>query len=237
MAGMPAMQEQLPAMAMDGRYAGAIAGNCATQRICAQRNFVRYSTRKRNPILALVEHFGQSVRVARQCYDPAMAMVVDKHNAVLPGRFAYLMGLYAENYHRLTRLFAPQTLHIGSYRSCVDDGLDLYLEVVERHPYTMELHLTYCMADRDTGGPAPSAWLRVYRDAHVAEATHCHPGKRLWHALGPFPPAKTVFEHRMRMASFLNRWLEYLAEQGHSCGTLEPVAPNLIAPGALPHCA
>jgi uncharacterized protein len=185
------------------------------------------------PILAVVERFGQSGRAACECYDPGMAMVADKRNAVLPGRFAYLMGLYAENYHRLTRLFAPQTLDLGGYRSSVDDGLDLYLEVVERHPYTMELHLTYGIADRDTGGPSPSAWLRVYRDAHVAEATHCHPGKRLWHALGPFPPAKSVFEHRMRMASFLNRWLEYLAEQGHSCGTLEPIASG----GALPHCA
>jgi hypothetical protein len=96
----------------------------------------------------------------------------------------------------------------------------------------MELHLTYCMADRDTGGLAPSAWLRMYRDAHVAEATHCHPGKRLWHELGPFPPAQTLFQHRMRMASFLNRWLEYLAEQGHSRGTLVPTAP-----ATLPHCA
>ena len=25
----------------------------------------------------------------------------------------------------------------------------------------------------------------------------------------------------MRMGTFLNRWLEYLAEQGHSIGTLE----------------
>jgi hypothetical protein len=35
-----------------------------------------------------------------------------------------------------------------------------------------------------------------------------------------------VFQRRVRMSSFLNRWLEYLAEQGHSIGTLEP-APSL----------
>jgi uncharacterized protein YqiB (DUF1249 family) len=86
------------------------------------------------------------------------------------------------------------------------------------------------MTDSHTGGPSPSAWLRLYRDAHVAEATHCHPGQRLWRELGPFPPAKTVFQQRMRMASFLSRWLEYLGEQGHSRGTL-------IVAEALPHCA
>lgn len=149
-----------------------------------------------------------------------MARVLDRHDKLLPGRFAYLMGLYAENYHRLARLFAPQELAPGTYFSSVDDGLDVRLDIVERHPYTIELHLSYCMLDQETGAPAPSAWLRMYRDAHVAEATHCQPGKHLLHELGPMPPAKTVFDRRMRMATFLNRWLEYLAEQGHSRGTL-----------------
>lgn len=160
-----------------------------------------------------------------------MSIALDRHVFnPLPGRFAYLMGLYAENYHRLTRSFAPHLLDSGSYVSSVDDGLDLRLDVIERHRYTLELHLTYCMTDNRTGGPSPSAWLRMYRDAHVAEATHCHPGQRPWRELGPFPLAKTLFQHRMRMATFLNRWLEYLAEQGHSRATLLPLA-------AVPACA
>lgn len=161
-----------------------------------------------------------------------MSAVKEKPSTELPGRFAYLMGLYAENYHRLTRLFAPQKLEPGSYVSSVDDGLDVRLDIIECHLYTIELHLTYCMTDPDTGSPSPSAWLRLYRDAHVAEATHCHPSKRLWKDLGPFPPAKTVFQQRMRMATFLNRWMEYLAEQGHSQGTLERVSADV-----LPNCA
>ena len=161
-----------------------------------------------------------------------MTTALDQRKSVLPGRFAYLMGLYAENYHRLTRLFAPQDLEPGTYISSVDDGLDVRLDIIERHPYTIELHLTYCMTDQETGSPSPSAWLRLYRDAHVAEATHCHPSKRLWKDLGPFPPANTVFQQRMRMATFLNRWMEYLAEQGHSKGTL------VALPGSvLPNCA
>jgi uncharacterized protein YqiB (DUF1249 family) len=149
-----------------------------------------------------------------------MVNVVEPRSRFLPGRFAYLMGLHAENYHRLARLFAPQELAAGAYLSSIDDGLDVHLDVVERHPYTLDLRLSYCMIDHDTGHPAPSAWLRMYRDAHVAEATHCHADRRLQRVIGPLPPAKTVFDQRMRMATFLNRWLEYLAEQGHSRGTL-----------------
>lgn len=158
-----------------------------------------------------------------------MSVVLDRRTALLPGRFEFLMGLYAENYHRLARLFAPQELSPGRYVSSIDDGLDVHLQVLERHPYTLELELTYDLVDEQTGLRTPSAQLRVYTDAHVAEALHCHPGRHLWQVLGPFPPARTVLQHRLRMNGFLTRWLEYLAEQGHSLGTLErerePPAP------------
>ncbi len=150
-----------------------------------------------------------------------MSVVFENSRAVLPSRFAYLMGLYAENYHRLVRVFAPQRLEVGRYLSSVDDGLDVQLDVLERHAYTLELKLSYRMRDVDGEAPA-AAWLRIYSDAHVAEVSHYHAGKHLWHALGSFPATKTLFAHRMRMATFLNRWLEYLAEQGHSFGTLMP---------------
>ena len=150
-----------------------------------------------------------------------MSVVLDRRAALLPGRFEFLMGLYAENYHRLARLFAPQGLVPGRYVSSVDDGLDVHLQVQGRHPYTLELELTYDLVDEQTGLRTPSAQLRVYTDAHVAEALHCHPGRHLWQVLGPFPPARTVLQHRLRMNGFLTRWLEYLAGQGHSLGTLE----------------
>jgi uncharacterized protein YqiB (DUF1249 family) len=151
-----------------------------------------------------------------------MSVVLDNRHSLLPGRFEFLMGLYAENYHRLTRLFAPQKLAAGRYVSKVDDGLNVQLHVQECHPYTLELELTYEFVDAQTGQRAPSAQLRMYTDAHVAEALHCHPGRHLWQVLGPFSPAQTVFQHRLRMNRFLSRWLEYLPEQGHSIATLEP---------------
>ena len=58
-----------------------------------------------------------------------MSAVLDSRTNLLPGRFGFLMGLYAENYHRLTRLFAPQQLEPGRYLSNVDDGLNVHLHV------------------------------------------------------------------------------------------------------------
>ena len=149
--------------------------------------------------------------------------------ALLPNRFDWLMGLYAENHSRLARLFAPERLHIGEYVSTVDDGLDVRLSVQQRHPYTLELGLSYAVVDATTGNPAPSAQLRTYIDARMTEALHCEPGRDLWQVLGPLAPARNIMLHRLRMNGFLNRWLEYLAEQGHSLGTLECVSPTSTA--------
>ena len=149
-----------------------------------------------------------------------MSAILDHPHKLLPGRFEFLMGLYAGNYHRLTRLFAPQQLAPGRYVSRTGDGLDVHLHVQDCHPYTLELELTYDFVDAHTDHRTPSAQLRMYTDAHVAEAMHCHPGQHLWQVLGPFSPAHTVFQHRLRMNGFLTRWLEYLAEQGHAVETL-----------------
>ncbi|TAN07345.1 MAG: DUF1249 domain-containing protein [Rhodanobacteraceae bacterium] len=148
---------------------------------------------------------------------------------LLPDRFGWLMGLYGENHQRLARLFAPHRLAVGEYVSSLGDGLDVRLSVQERHPYTLELGLTYDVLDASTGNPAPSAQLRCYLDAHMTEALHCQPGRDLWQVLGPLAPARNVLQYRLRMNAFLNRWLEYLAEQGHSLATLECVAPVTVA--------
>src|SRR3546814_1670769 len=80
-------------------------------------------------------------------------------------RFGWLMGLYAENFTRLTRLFEPADLAPGRYASSIGDGLDLRVDVIEQHAYTTELRLTYALRDPVTGEPDPSAFLRLYRDA------------------------------------------------------------------------
>ena len=138
-------------------------------------------------------------------------------------RFGWLMALYAENYTRLTRLFEPADLAPGVYFSCIDDGLDLRVEVLGQHPYTTELRMTYGIRDPLTGEPDPSAFLRLYSDARQVEATHCYVGRRWQDVIGMYPPPAAVLNHRMRMNTFLGKWLQYLAERGHGVATLHGV--------------
>ena len=135
-------------------------------------------------------------------------------------RFGWLMGLYAENFALLTRLFEPADLAPGAWLSCIGDGLDLRLDVLRQHRYTTELRLTYALRDPVTGEPDPSAFLRLYQDARQVEATHCYVGRRWQDVLGMFPPPAELLDHRLRMNTFLGKWLHYLAEQGHGVATL-----------------
>ena len=143
-------------------------------------------------------------------------------------RFGWLMGLYAENHGRLVRLFAPGALAPGRYVSSIGDGLDVFVDVVEQHAYTVELRLSYGLLDPVTGEPDPSAHVRLYRDARQAEATHCYVGRRWQDVIGMYPPPAEIVGHRLRMNTFLGKWLQYLAEQGHGVATLAPVASTEI---------
>lgn len=141
-------------------------------------------------------------------------------------RLAWLMGLYGENYQRIGLLLDHGKLQPGAYVSEVAGGLDLLVEVLEVHAYTLELRLSYRLRDPVTGENDPSAYVRIYRDARQAEVTHCYVGRRWQDLLGLHPSSKVLFGHRLRMNSFLNKWLDYLVGQGHGHNSLKPLAPS-----------
>lgn len=167
-------------------------------------------------------------------YDHAMTQALSRVDRIPRlSRLGWLMGLYAENYLHLVRLFAPDHLHEGRYASSIGDGLDLYLDVIECHRYTVELRMTYGILDPLTGEPDPSAYVRLYRDARQVETTHCYVGRRWQDVVGMYPPADELVSHRLRMNTFLGKWLEYLAERGHGVATLRRIG-DTMAPGPAP---
>ena len=128
-----------------------------------------------------------------------------------------------ENHRKAGIVRSPGELAVGSYVSSIGDGLDLRLDVLEQHRFTSELRLTYAMVDAATGAPDPSAFVRLwYRDARQVEATHCHVGRRWQDARSACIRRPTPrIRHRLRMNTFLGKWLDYLGEQGlwrRACG-------------------
>lgn len=138
--------------------------------------------------------------------------------AVLPpqSRFGNLMGLYAHNYWALTRILGPDHLPLGRHRSEGQVGLPLLLDVLERAPYTVEMKLSYALIDPRSGQPDPSAHVRLYRDARLAEVVTCYFGSRLEHALGRDAPGAAVMRYRLQRNAFFAKWLDYLEHTGHN---------------------
>jgi uncharacterized protein YqiB (DUF1249 family) len=132
-----------------------------------------------------------------------------------PRSFVALMGLYESNYIRLGWLAGDLVALDGRHRSVVADDCDLLLTMTERSPYTSTVNLTYLLPDADGETQFPDMRVRVYHDAHLAEAQE-------WAGAHGQPVLKALRTHAERELDqrwarnvMLNKWLEYCVERGH----------------------
>ncbi|MEM9531473.1 MAG: DUF1249 domain-containing protein [Pseudomonadota bacterium] len=146
-------------------------------------------------------------------------------NLLRKADFRDLMELYAENYRQFCLLFDDLPLGNDYLISRVEDELPIYLQVTRRHRYTTEVRLTYFL-ENSVGRvvPDPDAHLRVYHDAQLAEATHCYPGTVSQPLFGALVSVADVKDHRWKMNRLLDKWLEFLIQQGHGLSTMRPAS-------------
>lgn len=106
----------------------------------------------------------------------------------------------------------------------------LHLQMLEHHPYTSFLHLTYCFeqAEQTDAIAEPRAHIRVYHDLRVAEVTAFDNLQGIQRLAGPELRPKAVYQYQWRANRALHRWLDYLLDQGHSSDTMHPANPRQI---------
>lgn len=144
-----------------------------------------------------------------------------------PRRIAHLLELYERNYRMLHRLLPHMDrLPLRSVSNSAHD-VPLHVEVKERDRYTLTLHLTYEFVDEAGVRRQPDLWVRLYRDAAVAEALECKE-RPPWRAEEEGEQAHDFLSAQWRRNLLLGKWLEYLLEQGHGFEA-EPQAPTAIA--------
>ncbi|MEA3181573.1 MAG: uncharacterized protein QOI59_5096 [Gammaproteobacteria bacterium] len=132
-----------------------------------------------------------------------------------PRSFVALMGLYESNYIRLSWLAGDLVALDGQHRSLVAGDCDLLLTLTERSPYTSTVNLTYLLPDEGGESRFPDMQLRIYHDAHLAEAhewagTHTQPVLKALRT-----HAERELDQRWARNVMLNKWLEYCVERGH----------------------
>ena len=138
-----------------------------------------------------------------------------------------LQEVQEEIYRQLHLLIPDAIAFEDSLVSRVAGSPALRLEVIERHPYTTFLRLTYEFREGEDRSYAPDAHIRFYSDAHIAEATSFNTGQGCSRTAHPSYPPRQILQQAWRRNRALDRWLDYLLKQGHSVATMRPARRSI----------
>jgi len=134
---------------------------------------------------------------------------------VKPQSFAGLMAMYESNYLRLLRLIPELERLDGCFRSRVAGDCELFVDVLERCRYTVTFSLTYFFEGENGRVADPDMTVRAYLDGRQAEAMSLS-GNHRHAALRRLAKAhRAELNARWKRNVVLNKWLEYLSDQGH----------------------
>jgi uncharacterized protein YqiB (DUF1249 family) len=177
-----------------------------------------------------LENENRAALAARPICDIVGAMFNDSLTPVSwrarPRSFVALMSLYESNFVRLGWLAGDVAALHGEYRSRSRAECELILTVLENSRYTTTLNLTYLLPrslpeSLSAGGfeRVPDMQLRVYHDAHLAEAQDGGVAERLSGPTvvrgRPGSVPERELGRRWQRNMMLNKWLEYCVERGH----------------------
>ena len=134
---------------------------------------------------------------------------------VKPRSFVGLMALYESNYLRLLRLLPEIDRLDGCFRSSVAGECDLHIEILERCRYTLTLSLTYHLETDEGLLTDPDMTVRVYLDCQLAEVLQIGDLQRHATLRQLADQHRRELDLRWDRNIILNKWLEYLSDQGH----------------------
>ena len=138
-----------------------------------------------------------------------------------------LHDVQEEIFRQLQLLIPDEVAYFDSFQSRVEGSPLLRMDILERHPYTTFLRLTYFFDNGKAPELAPDAHIRLYSDARMAEVTSFDPVQGCRRTASPFYPHRQLFEKNWRLNLALDKWLGYLLQQGHSIATMR-VASDCI---------
>lgn len=137
------------------------------------------------------------------------------------------MAIHEEIYRQLHLLLPASICHYDVLESHVNGSPPLILHLLERHPYTTFLRLTYAFKGTGNSRFSPNAHIRMYHDAKLAEVTSFSSKQGIRRLASPFIPARTAMLRAWRQNRALEKWLDYVLNQGHHTETMRPVSNRL----------
>jgi uncharacterized protein YqiB (DUF1249 family) len=196
------------------------------------------------------------------CYAFFMVSMTHQNDSYVRHKLKRLQDLQTDLYRQLQLLIPDQIAHYDSFLSRVHGSPLLRMDVIERHPYTHFVRLTYQFDKTEPLEIAPDAHIRVYNDARMAEVTSFDPeqgfdrqahGTEQLHRLPLESPGRLsggshtqrhlssgwlphlqLFQRCWRQNRALDKWLGYLLHQGHSLTSMQPASDKISGTQAQP---
>lgn len=153
----------------------------------------------------------------------------ERHGLFLRPKLKRLHEVQEEIYRQLQLLIPDQVAHHDAFTSRVKGSPLLRLDVLERHPYTHFLRLTYLFENGHEPSVAPDAHIRLYLDVRMAELTAFNAEQGCRRTAHPWYPPRALFQRLWRQNLVLDKWLGYLLDQGHSMETMLPASDCIHA--------
>jgi len=125
------------------------------------------------------------------------------------------MAMYESNFLRLMQLIPELERLDGCFRSRVAGDCELFVDVLERCRYTVTLSLTYFFEGENGRVADPDMTVRAYLDGRVAEAMSLSGNYRHSELRRLAKAHRAELNARWKRNVVLNKWLEYLSDQGH----------------------
>ncbi len=142
-------------------------------------------------------------------------------------RLKRLQEMQEEIYRQLLLLIPDHVVHYDSFQSRVSGSPLLRMDILERHPYTHFLRLTYEFEENEQRELSPDAHIRMYQDARLAEVTSFNPEQGFRRLAHPWYPQYQLFQRTWRQNCALDKWLGYLLHQGHNVNTMQPASDKI----------
>lgn len=168
------------------------------------------------------------------CYAFFMVSFIQQYRMGQQPKLERLQHLQTEIYRQLQLLIPDEMAHYDSFKSKVHGSPLLRMDILERHPYTYFVRLTYEFAVDDQKEIAPDAHIRIYNDARLAEVTAFDPDQGFTRSANPYFPHMQLFQRSWRQNQALDKWLSYLLQQGHSIASMRPIDEKISGRQVIP---
>lgn len=128
------------------------------------------------------------------------------------------------NYQKLFRLIPDlcsfETAAIGR----TQNKPALYLDVLERNPYTLTIELSHCFDKQLAALIAPGIKIRVYLDAQLAEVIRDHDRPAVDRVYKNPGSAREIQDYKWRLNYFLQKWLDHCLKTDYRFYSREPAS-------------